>query len=286
MIMLLFKCVQSVPPWSDPQFPTRPLKGGSLESVTTPCDMHESCIRTVICFLCLAFVNSTYLRSHPINRRNCFYFDLYGNANALNHHMVQRVCEKIVLNDDHVGDQKLIELSKSISTSTTMRELYIYKDAFTGTSMISLGSLLSTPSSPLRVVSLVKCNLDDNAMKMLAKNLHLSQKSKLQQFVADDNLLGPKGLLYLDNAISKPKAKIKLSSLYLHKNRMNDQAIPIIGKLLNRAQKSIRSIDLTGNAITTIGYDKLKIKIQKEKNFKLGIDDNNSSISEILKYRK
>ena len=53
--------------------------------------------------------------------------------------MVQRVCEKIILNDDHIGDQKLIELIKSISRSTSMRELYIYKDAFTGDSMVSLG---------------------------------------------------------------------------------------------------------------------------------------------------
>ena len=42
---------------------------------------------------------------------------------------LQRVCEKIILNDDHVGDQKLTELLRSISTSTSMRELYIYKDA-------------------------------------------------------------------------------------------------------------------------------------------------------------
>ena len=197
--------------------------------------------------------------------------------------MVQRVCEKIILNDDHVGDQKLTELLRSISTSTSMRELYIYKDAFTGNSMVSLGKELSAPASPLRVLSLVKCNINDNAMKILADNLHLSEKSKLQQFIADDNFLGPKGLTYLYDAISKSKTKIHLSSIYLHKNRMNDQAIPIVGKLFHRAQKSIRSLDVTNNGITPIGSDKLKIMIQKEKNLKLGIDAKGSSISEILK---
>ena len=64
---------------------------------------------------------------------------------------------------------------------------------------------------------------------------------------------------------------------------MNDQAIPIIGKLFHSAQKSIRSLDVTNNDITPIGSDKLKIMIQKEKNLKLGIDAKGSSISEILK---
>ena len=164
-----------------------------------------------------------------------------------------------------------------------MRELYIYKDAFTGDSMVSLGKGLSAPACPLRVLSLVKCNLKDNAIKILADNMHLSQKSKLQQFIADENFLGTKGLTYLYDAISKSKTKIHLSSIYLHKNRMNDQAIPIIGKLFHRAQKSIRSLDVTNNGITPIGSDKLKIIIQKEKNLKLGIDAKGSSISEILK---
>lgn len=218
-------------------------------------------------------------KSPPLNKKNCFYYDLYNGGKILNTYKIKYVCEKIILNNDMIGDEKLMELAASISSSKKLNEIYIYKDTFTDKSLAALAKYLSNPSCGLKVLSLVKCNLNDESMKAFSENLHLSSRSKLVKLIVEENFLSAKGMAYLANALNTIKSKV--TSLYFYKNKLTNKAAKSLGNLLTK-NPSIQVLDITDNNLTKVGTNVLRKKIENKRNFKFGIETKNSALEDIL----